>query len=398
MDTSKERYEELAEKWLNGTISPGEKEEFVQWYNAFPDTPLNIPASFAASEAEHRSRLLAKITSPRRKRWLLPAAAACILLAGSASLFVFQKTDFFTHSKLAAASVKAGVSQKKVILPGGEKAILTLADGSRVALEGASVKNEGVSGEKMMEQQGVMITRPDMGLLRYSGKEDATVQKGALIFNTLTTPRGGVFQIQLSDGTHVWLNSATSLRYPTVFSGTTREVFLSGQAYFEVAKNVRRPFIVHSEKVNVKVLGTAFDMMTYEDESYVRTTLTQGAVSVTSGHTSVVIRPGQQASLLNGGMQFNGDIQFKLSEPDLDEVLAWKEGRFRFSNTNIQAVMRQIARWYDVAIEYQGDVSGLNLTGSVSRKESVEELLKAFEKTGGVHFGIADNRIIVMPH
>ena len=312
MDKSQERYETLAEKWLNGTISPEEKEEFAQWYNTLPSNSLDIPAAFAVSEEQHRSRLLKKIISRRGKRWLIPAAAACVLLAGSASL-VFWKMRLSQHS----AGVEA--LSKKDISPGGNRAVLTMANGRSVVLE-------GLSGGDALEQEGVVITKPDTGILRYSSNGEAN--RGSM-YNTLTTPRGGIFQVQLSDGTHVWLNSATSLRYPTLFSGATRTVFLTGQAYFEVAKNVNRPFVVHSGKVKVKVLGTAFDMMSYEDEGAVRTTLTQGSVLVASDSSSMVVQAGQQASLENGV------TRFKLTEPDLGEILAWKEGRFRFSNTNI---------------------------------------------------------------
>jgi ferric-dicitrate binding protein FerR (iron transport regulator) len=373
MDKSQERYEELAEKWLNGTISPEEKAEFSQWYNALSGSDLDIPASFAAGEDAHRRRILAKIRFRSRKRWLMPAVAACVLATGATGAFLLLKMNRSQHP------VQRLAMGKKAISPGGNKATLTLADGRKVVLE-------GLPDGKLVAQQGVVIAKLDTGMLRYS---ESGKSQGVSGFNTLTTPRGGIFQVQLSDGTHVWLNSATTIQYPTVFSGSTREVTVSGQAYFQVAGNPSRPFVVRSGKVKVKVLGTAFDVMSYEDENVNKTTLTQGSIVVTSDNATLTVHPGQQASLEPG------HAQFKVTEPDIDEVLAWKEGRFRFSNTNLRVVMRQIARWYDVSVEYRGDLSDLNLTGSVSRKENVEELLKAFEKTGGVHFTIEDDKIIV---
>jgi transmembrane sensor len=376
MDKSQERYEALAEKWLNGTISAEEKEEFAMWYNNLPDTPMNIPAAFAASEEQHRNRMLAKITSRSRRKWMIPAAAAMVLLIGTGSLLVFRKMNFFRHPETAAA--------RKILPACSNKAVLTLDDGRQVVLESLSSGN-------VMQQQGVIITKSDSSLLRYSGERAASSRNSTPGFNILTTPKGSIFRVELSDGTRVWINSATVLKYPTVFTGKTREVYLSGQAYFEVAQQKNQPFVVNSETVQVKVLGTSFDIMTYKDEDAVRTTLTEGAVSVLSNTSSVIIHPGQQAIL-----EARGD-RFRLTEPDLDEVLAWKDGKFRFSNANIQTVMRQVARWYDVTVEYRGDISRLNLTGSLSRKADVSELLKAFEKTGEVHFDIENKKIIVIP-
>lgn len=383
MEKSQERYEALAEKWLNGTISPEEKEEFAQWYNTLPDIRVDVPVTFAADEDRHRSRMLAKIifrsrrkSMISRRKWMIPAAAAVVLLIGSASLLVFRKMNLSRYSGAMAAG--------KPIQGGSNRAVLTLDDGRQVALEGLSAGN-------VMEQQGVVITKVDSSLLRYSGDGTAATHNGNPGFNTLSTPRGSMFRVELSDGSRVWINSATVLKYPTVFAGNTREVYLSGQAYFEVAQEKDRPFVVNGEKVRVKVLGTSFDMMNYKDDETVRTTLTQGAVSVMSDNASVVIHPGQQAALDTGAKRF------RLMKPDLNEVLAWKDGKFRFSDANIKSVMRQIARWYDVTVEYQGDISRLNLTGSVSRKAAVGELLKAFEKTGGVHFRMEENKIIVIP-
>jgi transmembrane sensor len=381
MDKSLERYEALAEKWLNGTISPEEKKEFALWYNSFPDSPLEVPASLASTEEQHRKKLYSKIIRRRRSR-LLPAAAAILLLIGFTS-WLLWKMSWLQHP------TETGHTKKKALPETGSQTILTLDDGHQVSLD-------ALSKGDVIVQQGATIIKLDSCLLLYSNNGVSDFRKSSQGFNVLTTGKRGIFKVQFPDGTKVWLNSATSLTYPTVFPGTTREVQLSGQAYFEVAQKKDQPFIVKTQKVNVKVIGTSFDMMTYTDEDQVRTTLAQGAVFVLSNTSSlsppsIVIHPGQQAILDSGATRFN------VTEPDLDEVLAWREGKFRFSNENIKAVMRQITRWYDISIEYDGDVSAVNLTGSISRKQHVEDLLKAFETMGGIHFKLEGKKIIVIP-
>ena len=372
MEPTNERYEELAEKWLNGTITPEEQAEFARWYEDLPGEPLNIPASFAASEAVHRRRIWRKI-APAKRRTRYPIAVAASVLMLMTAVFLLRRH----HTPIQPAStISSGTASKT-----DHHVVLTLSDGHQIVL------GETTAGQSI-QQPGTTVTQTDTGMLRYAGHGQTAQQT---VYNELTTPKGVVFRLQLSDGTLVWLNAATTLRYPTAFNDSVRSVFLNGQAYFEVAANAHHPFIVHSGPVVVKALGTAFDVMSYTDEDAIRTTLTQGRVSVSSDKTSMEMAPGEQVSLANG------DSRLQRTEADLQEVLAWKDGRFRFSNTNIKTVMRQIARWYDVSVEYGGPVTQVNLTGSVSRKERVESLLKALEVTGGVHFALVDHKITVIP-
>jgi ferric-dicitrate binding protein FerR (iron transport regulator) len=212
-----------------------------------------------------------------------------------------------------------------------------------------------------------------------------------MMYNTIRTPRGGQYEVDLPDGTHAWLNSASSLRFPTTFSGPKREVTLTGQGYFEVAKNKEYPFIVHAGAMEIKVLGTSFDIMAYGDEPECNTTLVDGAVIVKHQGAERLLKPGEQAHL-DLSSQTMG-----IRNADVEEVIAWKNGKFQFGKSSIKTIMRQIARWYDVEIEYKGDLSGLQLSGIISRKGDVAELLDALEETGDVHFTTENNRIIVTP-
>lgn len=307
-----------------------------------------------------------------KRTWFRWSAAAILffLLAGS--------TYFFLLSSKSVAPYSHTVPK---IIPGGDKATLTLANGQKVILDQASNGNLAVQG-------GIKIIKLDNGLLSYQG-QSAT---GAIAYNTLTTPRGGQFQLELPDGSHVWLNSASSLRYPTTFTGNSREVELDGEAYFEVSENKLKPFKVKTSDVSVQVLGTGFNVMAYQDDAIIKTTLVHGSVRVASGSQQLVIKPGQQANLTSGARQFT------LTEPDMEEVLAWKEGKFRFTNTPVQAIMRQIARWYDIKVIYKGDISDVALSGFISRRDDVEKLLDIFRATERVRFLTEGKSITVMPY
>lgn len=376
MGKTDKRFEDLAEKWLNGKITREEKEEFAQWYNTIPDEDMHVPPGVALNKAELRNRLLNKIKPVRKSAIWLPALAAAVVVVGLVGLLVLWSAN----GKIKPVGTAA--ARKSHIMPGRSDVVLTLSNGAQVALETMPVG-------KIMKQAGATLLKAGGNVLSYS--HSASPLSATSGYNTVSVGKGGIYQLQLADGTKVWLNSTSSLRFPVSFSGNSREVYLEGEAYFDVARDERHPFVVHSEKINVHVLGTAFDMMSYRGDDAVRTTLESGKIKLLAGSTNLVVLPGQQASLAMG------DSLFTVTKPDLDEVLSWKDGRFHFTNANIKAVMRQLERWYDVTVQYQGDVSALNLTGSLSRKENVEELLKVFERTSGAHISINDNVIIVSP-
>lgn len=310
----------------------------------------------------------------RRWRWGLVAGVALLLLSGSA---------WWLASKRAAAPAVVRVQlPPEDILPGGNKATLTLADGTQIPLDSA-VNNA-------LAQQGqTIISKPGSGQLAYT-LQDNKLQDGPQQFNTLRTPKGGQFQLQLPDGSKVWLNASSSLRYPTAFTNN-RKVELTGEAYFEIAANASMPFIVGADDMEVQVLGTQFNIMAYSDEESVKTTLLQGAVKVTNKGNSKRLYPGQGASLnrQSGQMAIQENV-------NTEEVLAWKNGFIQFEGNDIRSVMRLIARWYDVDIVYTAPVQA-HFRGSIPSNVPVSRVLKMLEMTGEVHFEIKGRQIIVSP-
>jgi len=248
----------------------------------------------------------------------------------------------------------ASLEQLNYIEPGGDKAFLTLENGVKIAL------NDMGSGT-IVNQSGIKITKTQDGQLIYE-IVDADEGSEEISFNTIETPKGGQYQLILPDKSHVWLNAASSLRYPTRFNGKERRVELKGEAYFEIARNEDKPFKVETHNQVVEVLGTHFNINSYEDEPETRTTLVEGLVKVSKrfSNESTLLAPGEQTILSPGGLN-------KVQNANLDEATAWKNMLFQFENVEIDVLMRQISRWYDVAIEYEGAVPQVRLTGKIHR-------------------------------
>ncbi|HMI61587.1 MAG TPA: FecR domain-containing protein [Puia sp.] len=266
--------------------------------------------------------------------------------------------------------------------PGGNKATLTLADGSTIDLDQAkngTIQQQGKS--QLVKVNGDMLAYKEN---RQANKEDDPKTS----FNKISTPRGGKFQLVLSDGSKVWLNAASSLTYPTTFSGKERSVQLQGEAYFEIAPNAAKPFKVYHEGLQIEVLGTSFNVMAYKDEQTVKTTLLEGRVRVHNGDQSVQLSPGQQA-------QSNDQEPFSIATADLEEVVAWKNGLFRFNESTIEEVMRQISRWYDVDVVYGSTIPKDLFRGEIYRNVNVSAVLKVLE-VSGVHFRVEGKKIFVL--
>jgi ferric-dicitrate binding protein FerR (iron transport regulator) len=316
-----------------------------------------------------------------------------LLLIGAGSYFFYFRNKDAGGSEKTAGQMLAGD-----VAPGRYGAVLTLSDGARVVLD--SVGNGHIAtqgGSQVFMQNGAIVyekasAAPSTAKTAGAAPDPtpATTEAPAVVYNTMTTPRGRQFRVVLPDGSGVWLNAASTLRYPTAFAGNQRTVELSGEAYFEIAKDDRKPFVVSARDMRVQVLGTAFNLMAYPDEMAVNTTLVTGAVRVVSAKNSLVLNPDQQACLQDSAGRFT------VSKPNLKEVLAWKEGRFRFDGAKITAIMRQIARWYDVDIEYRGEIPSNEFNGSISRAEYARKILDALERTGNVHFSLEGRKIIVM--
>lgn len=264
--------------------------------------------------------------------------------------------------------------------PGGNKALLTLADGSTIILDSA---NNGA----LAQQGGTKVLKINAGQLSY---KTGTAALGQVLFNTIATPRGGQYEVTLADGTEVWLNAASTLRFPTAFAGNTREVELTGEAYFEVAKNPAKPFHVKVNQMDVQVLGTHFNIMAYGNEPAVKTTLLEGKVTVTNNGQTQQLVPGQQAAL-------NGTNGFTVRDVNTDFAVAWKNGLFRFKETNIREIMRQVERWYDVEVDFKALADDQDYTGIVPRTQNVSALLQMLQLTGTVHFTVEGRKITVQP-
>lgn len=264
------------------------------------------------------------------------------------------------------------------ILPGGNKAVLTLADGSRITLDSA--------GNGAIAMQGnTQVIKSGSGQLIYQGAERAA----ELSFNTLSTPRGGQYRLVLPDGSKVWLNAASSIYFPTAFTGKERQVRITGEAFFEVVRDPGKPFTVYiNQQTAIQVLGTSFNINAYPDEVAIQTTLLEGAVKVTSGHNSHLLKPGQQAVVEHSGeMSIDASVSPAV-------ITAWRNGIFHFQGTDLPAVLRQIGRWYDVEILYEGDIPEEEFSGKMQRDLTLSQVLRILEKSD-VHFRIEGKKIIV---
>jgi len=305
------------------------------------------------------------------------AAAAIVFGVGIYALFS-GKATFPLWGSIELADNTDSIE----ILPGTDKALLTLWDGTVINLE---------NGGGLQGRENIKID-PEKGELTYSGMEK---QVG---YNVLTTPLGGQYKVRLPDGSVAWLNAGSSLRFPTSFIGNKRIVEVTGEVFFEVSHQKHKPFIVRldhphlSKPMEVVVLGTQFNVSSYSDDPAIQTTLVTGSVEVRKGSEVKVLVPGEQAEI---SKPENLASRIEVKTVDAESVTAWKNGMFEFSGDSLDGIMRQISRWYNVEVEYEGDVSSKQFYGAISRKEQASEVLKILEMTGGVKFEVNGNKIKV---
>lgn len=314
--------------------------------------------------------------------WRSMAAAAVILCFIAAGSYFWLRAGQDTPPIARAGNHKTGAAPVKTnngpIVPGGNRAVLTLADGDSIVLDSS---RQGT----LTKQGNTKIVRLNTATLAYNTGNEKSRET---VYNTLTTPPGGQYQVILADGTSVWLNAASSIHFPAIFSGNERRVTLTGEAYFEVAKDAVRPFKITVKDMEVEVLGTHFNIMAYDDENSMNTTLLEGSVKVSRGSSNKLLAPGQESRIGR-----TGDI--KLMQADVEEVMAWKNGLFQFNAYNIEKVMKQISRWYDVEIVYEGDIPTGHFSGLVSRQNDIVRLLKIMQ-AGGVRCKIVGRKVIVL--
>lgn len=345
---------------------------------AFVNRELKRLSSFSRDLAwlAFEERLQAEgLAAPMRKatfRWWMAAASLLLILA----VGFLWKSPIWRKGGMADL-IQGEARLGYAIQPGGDLATLTLADGSVITLDSNANGDLGLEGKARVLNFN--------GALSYLSSADGD----RIVFNTLNTPKGGQYRLVLSEGTKVWLNSASSLRYPATFSGDEREVELAGEAYFEVASMADKPFRVKvSEKGYVKVTGTSFNVNAYTDERNVNTTLLKGAVDVyLVGGPSVSLKPGQQALM--------GDRIRVFEDVNVEEAVGWKEGWFHFNRADIGTIMRQVSRWYDVEVVFEGTPSEKTFSGVVSRENDISQVLLIMERSG-VRFRIEGRRIHVL--
>lgn len=385
----------LIQKYLNGTITNQEREELLTWYRSGSDVEITWSSENPDEEELVKNRILENLygrISPKEKTrnrtsWKVMAAAAAV------ALFIGFGIYFLQPEQKQQADITAHF--KNDIAPGGNKAILTLADGSKVSLT-------DINAGELAKQAGVRVVKTADNQLIYTiSNSEPSKLDAQPVYNTIETPKGGQYQVNLPDGTRVWLNAASSLKYPVSFSGNKRIVEMTGEAYFEVAKMNPHsggkakavPFIVKTSRQEVLVLGTHFNINAYDDEDAVKTTLLEGSVRVTSLSSlhakaeNKILKPGEQSVLRAGNIDVN--------KADLNAVMGWKNNNFIFNDEDLQSIMRKVSRWYDVDIQYENEPDNISYIGVVSRSKNVSAVLNALESTGKVQFKIEGKRITV---
>jgi transmembrane sensor len=369
---------ELLNKYREGKAT---KEEIILLLNSIRDFELDFNDEFSLAELESireemRMHLPIHHIKPIKRIWPRIAAAASIVLCLSiGSYFLFQKQD---HIKVAGRVLVHDLE------PGSNKAVLTIGNGQKIVLTGAHNGRLAVQGN-------MIVHKTSDGQVVYQADQNPGDGLSDVIYNTMSTPRGGKYDLVLSDGTKVWLDAASSITYPTTFSKDSREVSMTGQAYFEVAHYAAKPFRVTVNGQTVEVLGTHFNINAYEDELSTRTTLLEGRVKVSKGNESAILNPGQQSLITTAVPN-----RINVKEAHIEEATAWKDGHFHFEADNIQSVMRQMARWYDVDIEYNGAIPVRSFSGDIDRNSKASVALKILS-ISRVHFKIDGKKIIVTP-
>lgn len=378
-----EEYTELYERYFAGNATPQEIERLLSHKDKFDIAKFDNEERIVDQDAI-KDRIYAQIVqrvnedAPRSKgRVFWWSIAASLFILCTAGIIFLKK-----HHPINNKKVNEIAAQHSTVLPGTNKAVLIMGNGEIIDLRKAANGQIARAGS-------VRVKKLKEGQLAYDAEASEKDIDHLVSFNTIIIPKGGQYEVTLPDGTAVWLNSASSLKYPTVFTGKERHVELTGEAYFEVAKNKAKPFIVSAGKIDVKVLGTHFNIAAYNDDPASKTTLLEGAIVLSDGKQKVALVPGQQAVAQDGGQP----IQLKTA--NVDDAIAWKKGYFSFRKENIENAMRKIARWYDVDVEYQGKMSHKVLGGSVSRTQNIDEILAYLELTGIARFELKGRRIIV---
>lgn len=387
---NKERISDLYQRYLENSCTPEEhrelrsilsdpemdgilKEVLADSYYALGAEELsdtrgnrgNEIFNYIVSQAQNRKK--------RRNLWPLIAAAASIVICLGTGMY------FYLYRYTAPKQIVQKIQPKNDLLPGGNKAYLILSNGKKIILTGAA-------NGKIAQQVGVTITKKADGQLVYEASANTSPAVDAEItYNTVETPRGGQYEVILPDGSHVWLNAASSLKYPTQFVASERMVELIGEAYFEVVHDSRQPFRVKTNGQVVEDIGTHFNISSYADDPASLTTLLQGGIRI---NNNMVLKPGEQARLAKNG-------SFIVKTVDVEEAVAWKNGYFMFSNESLESIMRKVCRWYNTDVIFRNEpLKQVTFSGTISKMDKVSKVLRRLELTNEVSFKIENNKII----
>lgn len=379
----------LIRKYLSGEASAQEI-AFVERYYAFfellppiddvNEKPLDALSVEMKTGIDEKIRLAEQptvIPFYRKKGWRLIAAAIISLLLVIGMLLYTKPTLFDRQENLAQTNEPA----KSDIMPGSNKATLILGNGAVITLDSAKTG-------RLADQDAATILKVADGQLAYDAIENPLAPAQ---YNMLSTPRGGQYAVTLPDGSKALLNAQSTIRFPTVFNGRERKVEITGEVYFEVAKDPNKPFIASVAGMAVEALGTQFNVNAYQEESTMATTLLEGKVRVTYGKAAHTIEPGQQVLV-----QDRTGATSLYTAVDVAAVMAWKNGLTVFKSQDIESIMRQLSRWYDVDIVYEGNIPDQTFTGTISRDAKLSAVLNMLEYAG-IHFKIDNRKIIVSP-
>ena len=399
---------DLFQRFLNNKCSPAEVKALLQYFDAdenevllgdlirkyseaISDTPLSSESlkllvdkaydKIKNAIAEDIEPLEEPMVPLYRRLWFRIIAAAAVIFFISITAFYFQHQN----NNRVSAQTQGAVEQIKDIPPGINNAVLTLDNGTTIVLDSAA---DGT----LVQQGGIKVLKIN-GQIAYDKAANANPQ-AAPTYNTITTARGNQYQVILADGSKVWLNAASSIHFPSYFTGNERKVEITGEAYFEVAKDAAKPFRVEfsnqsGEKGEIEVLGTHFNVNAYPEEEDIKTTLLEGSVKIKRGSNVLMLAPGQQAKVTSADIMLKNDVV-------LSQVVAWKDGFFVFNNSDIKIIMRQVARWYDVEVEFEGKIPSEGFTGKVSRNVPLSKFIKVLE-LNDVNVKTEGRKIIIAP-
>jgi transmembrane sensor len=379
---TKKEYIFLYEKYLSGQSTP-EDQVLLDSYEDDINLNTNGEHDLEIDKIAVRQKIWLKlqqqitpaaVKEKNDRMWL--KIAAILVVACLLGLWMVKSRNTTKSNYLQTKAKKPRITS------GGNNAYLTMADGTVITL------NDAQNGE-LATQSGIKISKAKDGMLVYKFVKNNKGNAPNAI-NTITTPRGGQYQIVLADGTKVWLNAASSLRFPVTFVSNKRDVELTGEAYFEVAKDRNKPFTVQANGTNVQVLGTHFNVSAYLNDAAVSTTLLEGSVKLVKSNETAMLTPGQN------GVSVNGRAAIKVEEANVEQVMAWKNGYIVFNNTDIKTIMDQASRWYNIDVVYEGEMSDQVFNGKISKYKDIDELLTNIELTGAVHFKVEGRRVTVM--